>query len=471
MPLTLRATRTPVEGSATKGETRPDNRLSFMDQAYFCTSRATDRGGIVQCLWVYDHPVDLAGLRRFRDNLNHSLLGRRIERSPLPVGRHRWVAYQGPDIDMAETARPRAELSDWADERTQIAVDPERGPCWHLGVLPLSDGSTAVSLVVSHYLLDGLGIGAAIADAADGRVHDFGYPPPQSRPRLRAVLQDARETVQAIPTVVRAMGKAARQARDRRRDTQQATAAPPQPAAASGGAGDEQVIVPMISLQVDRDAWDARAKALGGMSHHLVVAFAAKLGQRLGRQRPGDGLVTVQLPISDRTADDTRAIALSFITIDVDPGPVTTDLSGIRVANARAFKRQRQAPEESSQVNDLAPLAAFIPKRALKRVVDAAFEYDELPVGCSNGGDVDTAIGRPDGTPAAYAAIRGGEQQVTRGYLERTHGQLTLWTARLGDQVCITVAAYQPGRTNSKAALRELVATTLADFELTGSID
>lgn len=471
MPLTLRAARTPFAGRASNGETRPDNRLSFMDQAYFATTRATGRGGIVQCLWVYDHPIDLDGLSRFRHHLNHGLLGRRIERSPLPIGRHRWVAYQGPEIDIAEAARPRAGLSDWADERTQVPVDPEWGPCWHLAVLPLSDGSTAVSLVVSHYLLDGLGIGAAIADAVNGTVHDLGYPPPRSRRRLRAGLQDAGQTVQGLPTVVRAVAKAAQQAREHRRDTSRSDPAPPRPAAAADGHGDEPVIVPMISLQVARDAWDARAKALGGMSHHLVIAFAAKLGQRLGRRRPGDGLVTVQLPISDRAADDTRAIALSFVTINVDPEPVTTDLGGIRVANARAFKMQREAPAASSPVNDLAPLAAFMPKRALKRVVDAAFEYDELPVGCSNGGDVDGAISRPDGTAAGYAAIRGGEQHVTRGYLEATRGQLTLWTARLGDHVCITVAAYQPGRTNSKPELRSLVAQTLAEFELTAAID
>ncbi|HEU4360404.1 MAG TPA: hypothetical protein VFR27_02710, partial [Mycobacterium sp.] len=260
-------------------------------------------------------------------------------------------------------------------------------------------------------------------------------------------------------------------ARDRRRDTNQVAAPAPQPATVPGADSDERVIVPMISLEVDRDVWDARAKALGGMSHHLVVAFAAKIGQRLGRQRPGNGLVNVQLPISDRTEDVTRAIALSFVSIDVDPEPVTTDLVGIRVANARAFKIQRQTPEESSQVGDLAPLAAFMPRRALKRVVDAAFEYDALPVGCSNGGDVDAAIGRPDGTAACYAAIRGGEQQVTRGYLEGTRGQLTVWTARLGDNVCITVAGYQPGRKNSKPELRELAAQTLAEFELTGAID
>lgn len=440
-----------------------------MDQAYFSTTRATGRHGFVQCLWVYDDAIDFDGLIRFHANLSRGLLGRRIDRSRLLFGRHHWVAYAGPDIDIADDPRPRAELSGWADERTQVPVDPGSGPCWHSAALRMSDGSTAVSLAISHCLLDGLGIGAAISDAVNGKTHDLGYPAPRSRPRLRAALRDARQTAPEIPAVARALATAVRQARERRRDTSPSTMAPRQPGDGDGA----QVIVPMITLHVDLAEWDARAKALGGMSHHLVVGFGAKLGQQLGRQRPSDSLVTVNLPISERTENDTRAIALSFVSIAVDPTPVTTDLGGVRVANTRAFKTQRQGSGESpqSQVSKLAPLAAVMPKRALRRIVDTAFGYDDLPVGCSNGGDVDAALARLDGSVASYAAVRGGEQQVTRDYLEQTRGQLTMWAVRLGGNICITVAAYQPGRKNTKQELRELVTETLAQFDLAGVID
>ena len=116
-------------------------------------------------MWVYEHAIDFDGVRRFNHNLGHGLLGRRIERSPL-FARHRWVSYRGPsDIDIEESARPPAELSDWIDERSQMTIDPEVGPGWHLGVLPLTDGTTAVSLVASHYLIDGLGLAVTVADA------------------------------------------------------------------------------------------------------------------------------------------------------------------------------------------------------------------------------------------------------------------------------------------------------------------
>ena len=161
-----------------------------MDQASFLGLRATGLGQLVQWVWVYRARGRLDGLERFHHNLGHGLLGRRIERSPLPFGRHRWVtSAQAPAIDVAERARPRAELSDWADERAQLPIDPEWGPGWHLGVLPLTDGSTAVSLVASHCLVDGLGGALAIADAVKGETRAISaIRRPRSRTRLRAVV-------------------------------------------------------------------------------------------------------------------------------------------------------------------------------------------------------------------------------------------------------------------------------------------
>jgi len=74
-----------------------DNTLAYIDQASFLGLRALGRGPLIQFTWVYDRPVDVEGLRRFHRNLGHGLLGRRVERSPLPFGRHRWVAFTGPE--------------------------------------------------------------------------------------------------------------------------------------------------------------------------------------------------------------------------------------------------------------------------------------------------------------------------------------------------------------------------------------
>jgi hypothetical protein len=38
-------------------------------------------------------------------------------------------------------------------------------------------------------------------------------------------------------------------------------------------------------------------------------------------------------------------------------------------------------------------------------------------------------------------------------------------------KIFISVGAYQPGAENTKPALRELAARTLAEFDLTGTVD
>jgi hypothetical protein len=76
-------------------------------------------------------------------------LGRRIERSPLSFAWHRWVSDRTPpDIDIAEHARPCAELSEWADERAQLPIDAELG-------LDLTPGRPAI-----YELLGRSGVGS-----------------------------------------------------------------------------------------------------------------------------------------------------------------------------------------------------------------------------------------------------------------------------------------------------------------------
>jgi hypothetical protein len=463
----IRPARASFTSRASNGDAGQDNRLAFVDQFFFAQHHAVGRKLVIQVVWVYEHAIDFDGLRRFQRNLGYGLLGRRIERSPLPFGRHRWVSDRGPsDIDIDEHARPRAELSDWADEHSQLPIDPEWGPGWRLGVLPLTDGSTAVSLVLSHYLIDGLGLVLALVDAVLGNTHELGYPPPRSRNRLRAVLQDARQTAQDTPQIARALVAAAKLARRVRDDMARSPA--PRPVALRGGDGDDAVVVPGISIYIDLDEWDARAKALGGTRNTLVAGLVAKLGERLGRRRADDGTVTLQLPLSDRTEGDTRANAMSFARVSIDPAWVTTDLRDARAAIKQALTTLRETPDESSQ---LLSLVQFMPERALKRLGDAIVGDPDLPVFYSNLGDVGSVVNRPDGTAAEYTTARVTAQHGTRQWLERTGGEMTVQSLRLPGSIVISVNAYQPGAENTKPALRELAAHALAEFDLTGEID
>ncbi|WP_197517891.1 hypothetical protein [Mycobacterium sp. E796] len=452
----------------TRAETRPDNRLALLDQGFYAGHCAVGQQEVMQIVWLYEHAIDFDGLRRFHHNLRHGLLGRLIERSPLPFGRHRWVLDRGPsEIDIAEAARPRAELSDWADERSQLPVDPEAGPGWHLGVLPLTDGSTAVTLVASHYVLDGIGLLIAAIEAMLGQTRDLGYPPPGSRTRLRAVVEDSRQTARDVPEVARALVAFARLARRQRRDAARAAPAG-RPVTHSGG--DDPVILPGTTILVDLDQWDARAQALGGSSNTLAAGFTAKLAEHLGRRRSGDGAVTLQVVKSDRTEGDTRAVAVSFARVRIDPTRVTTDLREARAAIKQALRDLRDAPDLASQ---LAALTPFTPKRTWRRGVDAALNDPDLPVVCSHLGDVGFSVGLLDGTHCDYAWARGTRQHVTRQWMEETGGHLQVLSFSspgLG-KVCIHVVTYQPGAVTTKAALRELASRTLAEFDLSGQID
>ncbi|WP_241523459.1 hypothetical protein [Mycobacterium sp. IEC1808] len=444
-----------------------------MDQGFFAGQHAAGLEEVMQVVWVYEHAIDFDGLRRFHDNFRYGLFGRLIERSPLPFGRHRWVLdCESPGIDIAECARPRAELSDWADERSQVPVDPESGPGWHLAVLPLTDGSTAVTLVASHYLVDGIGLLSAIVEALWGDKRELGYSRPRSRTRLRALVQDAGRTVRDAPEAARALVAFTKLMRRQRREA--ARSPSPRPNAPGrengGGSGDDPFVVPGITIGIELDHWDARAKALGGTSNTLAAGLAAKLGERMGRRRPGDGAVTLQLPISERAPRDTRAIAVSFARVSIDPTLVTTDLRDARAAINQALKTLRETPAESAL---LAPLAPFTPKRTWRRGVDAALADPDRPVVCSNLGDVGSVVGYLDGTHCEYAYARGIRQHVTRQTLERTGGQLQLLSLRspgIG-KIFIHVLAYHPGAENTKPALRGTAARSLAEFDLTGEIE
>ena len=450
--------------NASERNALPDNRLALTDQMSFLSVRASGQGAVVQCVWIYERAVDLDGLRRFHRNLGSGLLGRRIERSPLPFARHRWATEpESPDIDIAENTRPRGELGAWADERGQIPVDPELGPSWHLGVVRFADGSTAISLVASHLVVDGLAFCLAIADAVRGNTRDLGYPPPRSRTRLRAVVQDAYQTARETPELARTLVTAAQLGRRRRSDIARLRAS--RPIAIRRGEESDDVVAPAITIYVDLDHWDARAKALGGTSNSLFAGFAAKLAERSGCRGADDGTVTISFPVSDRTEDDARANALSFLIVSVDPAQVTTDLRDTRGAISQALQALRETPEELLQVLSLAP---WTPKRVMRRLADVAYGYTD--VGCSSVGDIDPAVARPDGTDADHVFMRAARQRYTLQSFDRPRG-IYVGLGRIGGRIFITVVAYQLDGEDPKRDLCELAAHTLSEFDLTGAIE
>ena len=444
--------------------TKMSNVLDLVDQTVFLGERATGATSLGQCVWVYDRAIDIDGLRQFHHHLQRGRLSRRIERSPLPFGRHRWVSSSDPsDLEIVATPRPREEFDTWLSEQAAIPLDAEHGPGWHLAVLPFTDGGAGVSLVVSHCLADGVGGCLAVVEAACGYDNAISWPAAGSRRRWRALREDARQTARDVPGIGRAVVAAARFARRNRGRARSATPLPTAPAAPLAGA-DEFITIPTATIFVDADQWDARAHSLGGTSNTLLAGLAARLAQRVGRVTV-DGSVALTLPVNERTAGDTRANAITNVDLTVDPAPATTDLREMRAAIKQALIRCQEVPNERWELLPLAPLA---PRWLVRRMVSVS-AGSATSVVSSNVGVVNPATYRPDGTDADYFAMKSLGPGVTKAIMHRLGGLLVLLSGRAHGRIFVSVLAYQPGRPNSNDGLRQDLWSAINDFSLTAT--
>jgi len=436
------------------------SRIALLDQAAYLRLRATGQGSVVQCAWIYDRDVDIDELRVFNCNLGHGLLGRRIERSPLPFGRHRWVLDErSPDIALT-TQRPRAEIGAWLEQRARVQVDPEWGPTFHLGLLPLDDGGCAVTLVASHCVADGLGLATAIAEAVKGERRNFGYSQPNSRDRWRAVSEDLADAVRALPAVLRALIATLLILLRLSPPASTSTAARPREVA-----GDD-LELPSVTMQTDAALWDDRARELNGSSNTLFVAFAARLAHRIGRVHPDGTTVTVVLPVSERGVDDDRANALTSITLDVDCQTVADDMTKLR---AEVKTRLRSLAEQPNKMLAGLPLIPFTPRWLVRKTEGIAMASGRLPAGCSNLGSLDVLVGRVDGEDACEVSMRLAEQGITRSRIEQSRGQLFCGTGTINGNRFLTVVAYDSGMANTASSTHELAQGALADLNLSAT--
>lgn len=440
------------------------NVLDLADQTLFLGERATGATSLLQCVWLYDRSVDVGGLREFHHHLGRGRLSRRVERSALPFGRHRWVATgECSALEIVAPARARGEIDAWLDEQADKRPDAERGPGWHLAMLPLTDGGAVVSLVTTHCLTDGVGLCEALADAAHGRGDETRWPAARSRWRWQALREDARQTAHDTLDVGRALGAAARMLRQGRDGT--AAVAPPRgKRPARPAAPQDRITLPMETIFVSAVDWDARANALGGTSNALLAGLAAHLAQRVGRVAP-DGSLNVGMPVNERTPGDTRANAVTNVDVTLAPAAITTDLREIRAAIKQALVRHHDVPDERWA---LLPLVPLIPKPVFRRLLSVV-TGGAATVVSSNLGALDPAANRPDGTDADYFAMKSVYPGVTAATMHRTNGALALLSGRVHDRVFISVLAYELGRRNSNEALRQALSETLSDFSLTAT--
>lgn len=438
-----------------------DNTLAYIDQASFLGLRALGHGPVIQFTWIYERDIDLDGLRRFHHNLGHGLLSRRIERSPLPFGRHRWVVWPSLDIDVASRARPRTELTAWTDEQAALPIDPEFGPPWRLAVQSFTNGETAVTLVVSHTVADGVGMAIAVTDAAKGTARNLGYPAGGLRTKRQALLDDSRAIARTLPQIARALVAAVRVA-----VTNGGIDSPGSPTTSHPAENPSEVVtLRSVTAYVDVQQWDERAKSLGGTSNSLFLGIAARIGQGLGWVEQ-DGTVTLSIPVNERIEGDTRGNALTAVRLTADPSAVADDLTDLRAGLKTALSTLSEA---HNQLVAPLPLTPMVPK-VLARRLEGMVVGGAL-LGSSNLGDLDPAVNRPDGTDADFFAVRMNER-IDRAHLRRQDGVFfPVVSARLHGKVSMSVGYMNAHGTTTAAELLETVRGVFADFGLFGIIE
>jgi hypothetical protein len=265
----------------------------------------------------------------------------------------------------------------------------------------MTDGSTAITLTGSHALGDGIAASTQVVKAVLGMRPDLGYPPPRSRTRTRAVLADLRQAVRDLPETARSAAAVVKLVTGGRKETKAAHL--PALTAIPAGEMKRNVVLPAVFATLDVGEWDATAERLGGNGHSLLAGFAAKVAEKLGRVSP-DGTVTLLIPISERDSfDDDRANAVSMANAKVDPEVVARDLSAARTAMRDSVQKAREEPDQLAGIMALIP---WVPKRAMRPIADAAFGFSaDIPVFCSNVGDLPAEMLRADGTEAGLLDV------------------------------------------------------------------
>jgi len=439
-----------------------DTTIDYMDQASFLGLRALGHAPVIQWTWIYRRDVDLDGLRRFHHNLGRGLLGRRIERSPLPFGRHRWITCRGPaDIAIASESRSNRDVQAWLDEQAALPIDPEHGPSWRLALQPLIEGGAVVTLVASHTVVDGVGLVIAVTEAATGITRDLDYPAAGSRTKRQALLEDSRAVVRDVPGMAKSLMSTVKMAGKNRADIvskkPRATLAVVEPT--------RTVIVPAVTVHVDIEQWDERAASLGGTANSLSLGFAARLGYRLGWVAE-DGSVTISVPVNERLPEDNRGNALTAVTLIADPHTVTTDLTSVRSGLKTALT---DLADTRNELLAALPLTPLVPRSAARRVEGLVLK--SKVIGSSHVGDLDPAANRPDGTDADSFAARMAEH-ITSDHLRRVGGIFfPLVAGRVHGEVWVSIGFCNADATTTREQLKEVAVLALADFRMTGTVE
>lgn len=436
--------------------------VPFVDQAMYLAHTAAGQQAVVQALWLYRRPVDLEALTQFRDNLAGGRLARLIRPALLPFGRHQWARAPLPSSALETAATPLAPvaLQAWADAQVELPLDPEHGPGWTFTIQPFTDGSTAVSLVISHCIADGIAAALAVSEAVCGEQRPPAYPVWPAKRTAGTLAAELLRLVQDAPATLRALSTLARKARISGIRRGAPTASP-----SATTAGKRTVVYPSAFIRVPTSVWDATARSLGTNRLTLLAAVATAFAEAIGRVRGND--VTLIMPVNLRQArSETGGNCVSLTNLKV---PVDELHGSLHILQRRLHATLLRARREPDPAAALLPLTPFVPRRAFSAAAHLALDaLAALPVTCSYMGEWPADGLRIDGSPADRFCFRGVDRQMTVDAIEARQGVATLLAGAVPGFLLLNFVAYQPGTMTEPRRLRALVERLLATYGLTG---
>jgi hypothetical protein len=440
----------------------PPHFLPFVDQAMYLAHAYGGQQAVIQLLWLYRRPVDHSALTKFRDNLANGRLARLIQPALLPFGRHTWVSAPLPSSALELTAEPLAPdaLQAWADAQVELPMDPVHGPAWTFTAQAFRDGSTAVSLVVSHCVADGMATALGVREAARGEQKPLNYSPRPTRRSPSALVSELSRTAQDARATLRALARLARTMRQPR-NTPRLPVAPPTAAAAD----DRTVALPWASVRIPIAEWDAKARTLGTNRLTLLTAITAAFAKGLGRISNGDA--TLLIPVNQREGQsDVGGNCVSIATLKVPVGEPDGRLHSLQRRLQSTLLRTRHEPDHMAA---LLPLVPFVPKRAFSAAGHLALgALAELPVTCSFVGEWSKDVLKIDGEEADRFCFRGTDRQVSARAIEARQGVASIPACVISEFLILNFVAYQPRRVTEHREIHALAEGILASYGLTG---
>lgn len=409
----------------------------------------------VQLLWIYDRPVDRAGLDTIHAALRRGRLGRVATPAMLGAAGDRWTTRaKFAPIAYYDDAVTDTGLQDWFATQSRGELCVYGGPAWRLSATSLANGGSAVSLVVSHGVADGRSALSAVCEAVSDTGPNWRYPA-DGHGRGRLLLGDI---AAAVPNLVLAVGAwvGAQIAALRRRGQTEPTPTPAQTPT------DSAVPAPTnrITICVPAPDWAAIAEADGGTPSTLALAVVASVAGELGRV-DANGAVRLDLPVSVRTkANDHMANALSGIAFSVD----TRDLE--LTALRRTMKQTLvESGGVSAQDRRLWRLLPAISRTRWLRIISTALtsHHDTIGANCSLLGVGDVRIGRIDGTDAVSVAM---SMTPRDEYVAGHGGLLRADMLEVDGRVTVRISACHPANPVDAAEFRAAVARVCDRYRL-----